>query len=121
MHLDGLVDQVQALLIRGNGRGEAALVAHIRRVLPILLLDDRLEVVVHLYTAATGTSRWCCDGRLDVHYNILLVNSWHVRGVQVQPPKMHAGARAATLALYAKSAAVRALNREGGIHGTGAK
>mmetsp|Transcript_46026 Transcript_46026/g.144785 ORF Transcript_46026/g.144785 Transcript_46026/m.144785 type:complete len:418 (-) Transcript_46026:660-1913(-) len=46
--LNRLHHQVEPLLVVEDVRREAALVAHVARVLPVLLLDHRLEVVVHL-------------------------------------------------------------------------
>mmetsp|Transcript_39290 Transcript_39290/g.86371 ORF Transcript_39290/g.86371 Transcript_39290/m.86371 type:complete len:249 (+) Transcript_39290:676-1422(+) len=47
-HLDGLNDEVETLLVLEDVRGEAALVAHVARVLAVLLGDNLLQVVVDL-------------------------------------------------------------------------
>lgn len=51
---DGLVDEIEALVVGGDVGREAALVAHVARVLAVLFLDERLEVVVHLAAHAHG-------------------------------------------------------------------
>ena len=45
---DGLIDEVKALLVGGDGWRKAALVSHVAGILAVLLLDDALELVVHL-------------------------------------------------------------------------
>jgi hypothetical protein len=50
-----LHEQLDALNVGLYVGREAALVAHVARVLPILLLDDGLEVVVHLFAYRTHT------------------------------------------------------------------
>mmetsp|Transcript_10119 Transcript_10119/g.22549 ORF Transcript_10119/g.22549 Transcript_10119/m.22549 type:complete len:445 (-) Transcript_10119:32-1366(-) len=46
--LDGLDEELEAFVVGLDGGREAALVAHVARVLAVLLLDDALEAVVHL-------------------------------------------------------------------------
>jgi hypothetical protein len=57
-HRDGGVDQVEALLVGGDVGCEAALVTHVAGILAVLLLDDALEVVVHL----AGHLHGLCEG-----------------------------------------------------------
>ena len=55
-HRDGLVDQVQALVVGADVGREAALVAHVSRVLTVFFLDDALQRVVHLRAGLRGAT-----------------------------------------------------------------
>lgn len=50
-HLDGLVDEVEALLVGCDVGRKATLISHVAGILAVLLLDDALQGVVHLCTS----------------------------------------------------------------------
>ena len=52
--LDGVHQELHALLVALDVRSKAALIAHVGGVLAVLLLDHALKVVVHLGTDLHG-------------------------------------------------------------------
>mmetsp|Transcript_59688 Transcript_59688/g.140563 ORF Transcript_59688/g.140563 Transcript_59688/m.140563 type:complete len:374 (-) Transcript_59688:7-1128(-) len=92
-HLDGLDQELEALVVGLDVRGEAALVTHVARVLAVLLLDDLLEGVVHLAAHLHGLLEGLGADRADHE----LLHGKAVAGVGAAVDDVHPGHRKADL------------------------
>mmetsp|Transcript_36754 Transcript_36754/g.79631 ORF Transcript_36754/g.79631 Transcript_36754/m.79631 type:complete len:671 (+) Transcript_36754:888-2900(+) len=63
--LDGLHEHVESLSVVLNRWSEATFITNVTSILAVLLLDDALEVVVHLGAHDHGLLEGCCSHRQD--------------------------------------------------------